>query len=121
MLGALAVAEGRWHDALSALEALSSDEAFSTQRRSEFLVTAAEIVGRNYRDTTAAQQLYDRAKVLWPHNPGPTRRQPPRALDPPAVSALRAETARIQVKIARRSASVMSVRSSGGGITQVRT
>ena len=70
MLGALAVAEGRWHDALSALEALSSDDAFSTQRRSEFLVTAAEIVGRNYRDPTAAQQLYDRAKVLWPHNPG---------------------------------------------------
>jgi tetratricopeptide (TPR) repeat protein len=70
MLGALAVAEGRWHDALGALEVLSADEDFSTQRRSEFLVTAAELVGRNYRDADAAQQLYDRARALWPHNPG---------------------------------------------------
>jgi tetratricopeptide (TPR) repeat protein len=76
MLGALAVAEGRWHDALAALEALATDDAFSPHRRSEFLVTAAEIVGRNYRDATAAQQLYDRAKALWPHNPGLPRPTP---------------------------------------------
>jgi len=31
---------------------------------------AAGIVVRNYRDLTAAQRLYDRARTLWPHNPG---------------------------------------------------
>ncbi len=70
MVGALAVAEGRWDDALGALEVLSGDDAFAPDRRSDFLVTAADIVVRNYRDPAAAQRLYDRARTLWPHNPG---------------------------------------------------
>jgi tetratricopeptide (TPR) repeat protein len=69
MVGALAVAEGRWSDALGALEVLSADEAFTPERRSDFFVTAADIRVRN-RDMGAAQRLYDRARALWPHNPG---------------------------------------------------
>ena len=68
MLGALAVAEGRWEDAITILDALSGDEAFSPEQRSAFLVTAADIYGRNNHDPATAHTLYERARVLWPGN-----------------------------------------------------
>ena len=40
IVGALAMAEGRWSDAIATLEALSADEAFDDERRSDFLVAA---------------------------------------------------------------------------------
>ena len=44
IVGALAMAEGRWSDALATLEALSADEAFNEERRSDFLIAAGDIL-----------------------------------------------------------------------------
>jgi tetratricopeptide (TPR) repeat protein len=68
VLGALAVAEGRWVDAIAALEELSADTAFSPERRSDFLLAAGDIFARAHHDPAAAQTLYDRARELWPGN-----------------------------------------------------
>src|SRR5439155_230072 len=67
--GALAMAEGRWSDALATLEALSADDAFNDERRSDFLIAAGDILVQHYGDTMAARALFDRARVLWPGNP----------------------------------------------------
>jgi tetratricopeptide (TPR) repeat protein len=68
VLGALAVAEGRWHDAIAALETLSADTELSPERRSDFLVAAGDIFARNHHDPAAAAALYERARELWPGN-----------------------------------------------------
>jgi len=68
VLGALAVAEGRWHDAVSALETLSADAELPAERRSDFLITAGDIFARNHHDPAAASALYERARELWPGN-----------------------------------------------------
>jgi tetratricopeptide (TPR) repeat protein len=68
ILGALALAEGRWPDAIASLEVLSADTYFSVERRSEFLVAAGDIFARNNHDPTAAEALYARARQLWPGN-----------------------------------------------------
>ena len=69
MLGALAVAEGRWSDAFATLEALVADEAFEPERRSDFLVAAGDILVRHFGDSLTARTLYDRARALWAGNP----------------------------------------------------
>ena len=69
IVGALAMAEGRWSDALATLEALSGDEAFDAERRSDFMVAAGDILVQHYGDTMAARALFDRARALWPGNP----------------------------------------------------
>jgi tetratricopeptide (TPR) repeat protein len=69
MLGALAVAEGRWSDAVATLEALVADEAFEPERRSDFLVAGGDILVRHFGDSLTARALYDRARALWPGNP----------------------------------------------------
>ena len=70
IVGAMAMAEGRWSDAMATLEALYSDTAFfDDERRSDFLVAAGDILVQQYGDTTAARALYDRARGLWPGNP----------------------------------------------------
>jgi len=69
IVGALAMAEGRWSDALATLEALSADEAFAAERRSDFLVAAGDILVQHYGDSVAARTLFDRARALWPGNP----------------------------------------------------
>jgi hypothetical protein len=68
VLGALAVAEGRWHDAVTALETLSADTELAAERRSDFLVAAGDIFARNQHDPAAANALYDRARELWSGN-----------------------------------------------------
>jgi uncharacterized protein HemY len=68
VLGALAVAEGRWHDAIAALESLSANTELSPERRSDFLVAAGDIFARNHHDPAAAAALYERARELWPGN-----------------------------------------------------
>ena len=68
VLGALAVAEGRWHDAVAALETLSGDAELPSERRSDFLVTAGDIFARNHHDPAAASALYERARELWAGN-----------------------------------------------------
>ena len=69
IVGALAMAEGRWSDAIATLEALSADQAFDDERRSDFLVAAGDILVQHYGDTMTARTLFDRARVLWPGNP----------------------------------------------------
>jgi Tfp pilus assembly protein PilF len=69
IVGALAMAEGRWSDALATLEALSADDAFNEERRSDFLIAAGDILVQHYGDTMAARALFDRARLLWPGNP----------------------------------------------------
>ena len=69
IVGALAMAEGRWSDAIATLEALSADEAFDDERRSDFLVAAGDILVQHYGDSVAARTLFDRARALWPGNP----------------------------------------------------
>ena len=69
IVGALAMAEGRWSDAIATLEALSADEAFDDERRSDFLVAAGDILVQHYGDSVAARTLLDRARMLWPGNP----------------------------------------------------
>jgi len=69
IVGALAMAEGRWSEALATLEALSGDEAFEVERRSDFMIAAGDILVQHYGDTMAARALFDRARALWPGNP----------------------------------------------------
>jgi tetratricopeptide (TPR) repeat protein len=69
IVGALAMAEGRWSDALATLEALSADQAFDDERRADFLIAAGDILVQHYGDSVAARTLYDRARALWPGNP----------------------------------------------------
>jgi hypothetical protein len=69
IVGALAMAEGRWNDAIATLEVLSADEAFAVERRSDFLVAAGDILVQHYGDSMTARTLFDRARVLWPGNP----------------------------------------------------
>jgi tetratricopeptide (TPR) repeat protein len=69
IVGALAMAEGRWSDAIATLEALSVDQAFDDERRSDFLVAAGDILVQHYGDSMTARTLFDRARALWPGNP----------------------------------------------------
>ena len=63
--GALAMAEGRWSDALATLEALSADEAFDAERRSDFLVAAGDILVQHYGDSTdGAGAVRSRARAV---------------------------------------------------------
>ncbi len=45
MIGAVALAEGRWPDALAALEALAADPGFEAARRAQFLLAAGDVLG----------------------------------------------------------------------------
>jgi tetratricopeptide (TPR) repeat protein len=69
ILGALAMVDGRWEEAFSALEALAADTTFEPQRRAEFLIAAADVMSRHYSDGDVAKPLYDRARALWPGHP----------------------------------------------------
>ena len=69
VLGALAIADGRWEDALVALEPLGDDPAFEPSRRADFLITAGDVMARRYGDAEVAEPFYDRARALWPTNP----------------------------------------------------
>jgi hypothetical protein len=67
--GALAIADGRWEDALVALEPLAADPAFEPERRAAFLIAAGDVMARRYGDIEVAEPFYDRAQTLWPGNP----------------------------------------------------
>ena len=66
ILGALALVDGRWEEAFSALEALAADTTFEPQRRAEFLLAAGDVMSRHYGDRDVAEPFYDRARELWP-------------------------------------------------------
>ncbi len=69
ILGALAVVDGRWEEAFSALEALAADTTFEPQRRADFLVAAGDVMSRHYGDRDVAEPFYERARELWPGHP----------------------------------------------------
>jgi predicted RNA polymerase sigma factor len=69
IVGALAMVEGRWSDALATLEALAADGTFDDERRADFLIAAGDILVQQYGDTMSARTLFDRARALWPGNP----------------------------------------------------
>ena len=69
MLGALAVVEGRWEEAVTVLEALAGDPAFEPERRAGFLVAAGDVLIRRYGDPDLADPLYVRARELWSGHP----------------------------------------------------
>ena len=58
ILGALAMVDGRWEEAFSALEALGADATFEPQRRAEFLVGAGDVMLRHYGDRDVAEPFY---------------------------------------------------------------
>jgi tetratricopeptide (TPR) repeat protein len=66
ILGALAVIDGRWEEAFSALDALGADATFEPQRRAEFLLAAGDVMARRYGDREVAEPFYERAQALWP-------------------------------------------------------
>ena len=66
ILGALAMVDGRWEEAFSALEALAADTTFEPQRRAEFLLAAGDVMSRHYGDRDVAEPFYERARALWP-------------------------------------------------------
>jgi tetratricopeptide (TPR) repeat protein len=66
ILGALAVVDGRWEEAFSALETLGNDTTFEPQRRAEFLLAAGDVMARRYGDRDVATPFYERARELWP-------------------------------------------------------
>jgi tetratricopeptide (TPR) repeat protein len=69
VLGALAITDGRWEDALVALEPLAGDPTFEADRRAQFLIAAGDVMARRYGDVEVAEPFYDRARTLWPSNP----------------------------------------------------
>jgi len=58
-----------WRELKRTLDALSADEAFDDERRSDFLIAAGDILVQHYGDSVAARTLFDRARGLWPGNP----------------------------------------------------
>jgi Flp pilus assembly protein TadD len=69
IVGALAMVEGRWNEAIGTLEILSADAAFDAERRSDFLIAAGDILVQHFGDSMTARKLYDQARALWPGNP----------------------------------------------------
>jgi len=69
VIGAFAVGDGRWQDALAIIERLAADDGLGPERRADFLVAGGDICARQYGDETTAKALYDRARELWPGHP----------------------------------------------------
>jgi tetratricopeptide (TPR) repeat protein len=66
MMGGVALAEGRWQDALAALDTLAADPGFEATRRAQFLLAAGDLLARHQGDPAAAQPFHSRARALWP-------------------------------------------------------
>ncbi len=66
---ALAMADQRWADALSALDVLGGDAALDTRRRCLFLVSAGDILLHRQGDPVGAALRYRRAGALNPREP----------------------------------------------------
>jgi tetratricopeptide (TPR) repeat protein len=69
ILGALAMVDGRWEEAVTTLDALAADATFEPQRRAEFLLAAGDVMARRYGDRDVAEPFFERAKALWPGSP----------------------------------------------------
>ncbi|HVR62689.1 MAG TPA: hypothetical protein VMU50_12370, partial [Polyangia bacterium] len=75
LLGALAVVEGRWADALRFLGELCGDEGLPPPARCGFLLAAGDIHLREGNDVATARGLYQRAAALRPHDTRVVARQ----------------------------------------------
>jgi tetratricopeptide (TPR) repeat protein len=68
MLGALALVQKRWDDALAALTALGEDEEAGLDERCGFLLAAGDLLAAQRGDRAGAERLYQRAAALAPHD-----------------------------------------------------
>ncbi|HSZ83944.1 MAG TPA: hypothetical protein VLA14_16780 [Polyangia bacterium] len=68
ILGALAVVEERWDDAIGLLLALGDDPAMPRAAACGFLVAAGDLRASKLGDRAGAQPLYDRAAALSPRD-----------------------------------------------------
>jgi tetratricopeptide (TPR) repeat protein len=68
MLGALALVQKRWDDALAVLTALGDDEEAAAEERCGFLMAAGDLVAGQRGDRAGAERLYQRAAALSPHD-----------------------------------------------------
>ena len=69
VIGAFAVGDGRWQDALAINERLAADDGLDAERRADFMVAGGDICARQYGDEATAKALYDKARELWPGHP----------------------------------------------------
>jgi tetratricopeptide (TPR) repeat protein len=68
ILGALAIVDGRWDDALALLGALADEEGTPPADRATFLLAAGDVLADKRGDRAAGQRLYDRAAALSPRD-----------------------------------------------------
>jgi hypothetical protein len=68
LLGAMAVTEQRWDDALALLTALAEDPAMPPADACGFFIAAGDIRAHKLNDAAAGQALYDRANALQPRD-----------------------------------------------------
>jgi hypothetical protein len=69
ILGALAMVEGRWDDALAALSALADDEGLTPAERADVLLAAGDLLAGKRGDPAGAERMYERAALASPHDP----------------------------------------------------
>jgi tetratricopeptide (TPR) repeat protein len=68
LLGAIAMVDRRWTDALAFLEALGDDQSCHARERGGFLIAAGDIRQHEKHDPDGAQRLYQRARELVPRD-----------------------------------------------------
>jgi tetratricopeptide (TPR) repeat protein len=68
ILGALAVVEERWEDALTALRELAGDDTLTPADRAGFVVAAGDILAHKHSDREGAERLYEEAAALHPND-----------------------------------------------------
>jgi tetratricopeptide (TPR) repeat protein len=76
LLGAMAVIEERWEDALALLGALAEDPNVSPADAGGFFIAAGDIRANKLNDRDAGQALYDRAAAVAPKDSRLVSRQP---------------------------------------------
>ncbi len=87
LLGALAVVESRWGDALRFLGELCADEELPARGRCAYLLAAGDIHLREGSDPVTARSLYERAAALSPGDARVAARLAvPTRLDRPVVT-----------------------------------
>jgi hypothetical protein len=66
ILGAMAMLERRWGDALSVLDTLGADQRLSPAERARFLIAAGDIAAQRMQNRPASRRFYGRARELVP-------------------------------------------------------
>jgi tetratricopeptide (TPR) repeat protein len=82
LLGAMAVTEQRWDDALALLMALAEDPSMPPASAGGFFIAAGDIRANKLNDAPGGQALYDRANALAPRDSRLVTRLPGAAATP---------------------------------------